>query len=266
MRHWAKRIFVAAAPLLLAGCLWGPGDFTSNLTVRKDGSFALDYRGEIVIQVPPDAATGDAWKPQMAHCMTDAKDGKMPEERPCTEGEIAEQEKSAAEKLKRAEDMAKALGLPGFDDASNRAFAEKLMKYAGWRSVVFRGNGVFDVDYHFEGEATQDFVFPAMPGNELIVPFVAIRRRDDGTVLVTAPALSGGGARSLMEGIAAAGNARDKNSKLVSRAKGRFTVITDGEFLTNNSEEGPAPNTIGRQIHWDIGPGSKKAPETLIRL
>ena len=57
-------------------------------------------------------------------------------------------------------------GLPGLDDAFNRAFAAKLMKYAGWRSVTYRGKGVFDVDYHFEGRATQDFLFPALPDND----------------------------------------------------------------------------------------------------
>ena len=78
-------------------------------------------------------------------------------------------------------------GLPGLDDESNWAFAAKLTKYEGCRSVTYRGKGVFDVDYHVGGRATQDFVFPAFPDNNLIVPFVAIRRRADGSVLVTAP-------------------------------------------------------------------------------
>ena len=69
---------------------------------------------------------------------------------------------------------------PGFDDESNRAFAAKLGKYAGYRSVPYRGKGVFDVDYHFEGRATQDFVFPAFPDNDLLIPFIAMRRRADG--------------------------------------------------------------------------------------
>jgi hypothetical protein len=51
-----------------------------------------------------------------------------------------------------------------------------------------------------------------------------------------------------------------------SRADGRFTVITDGEILTNNSEDGAATDPLGRQVHWDVGPGSSKIPETLIRL
>ncbi len=43
-------------------------------------------------------------------------------------------------------------------------------------------------------------------------------------------------------------------------------MITDGEILTNNSEDGAAANPFGRQVHWDVGPGSTKIPETLIRL
>jgi hypothetical protein len=196
-----------------------------------------------------------------------------PKQRPCTSAEIARQksefEKSqaelAAEKRKQAEQAAAMFGLPGLDDASNRAFAAKLMKYAGWRSVTYRGNGVFDVDYHMQGRATQDFVFPALPDNDLLLPFIAIRRRADGSVLVTAPALTGG-AGPLMERMAAAGAPGDTKTSMVSHAQGRFTVITDGEILTNNSEDGPSPSPMGRQVHWDVGPASNKIPETLIKL
>ena len=156
-------------------------------------------------------------------------------------------------------------GVPGLDDASNRAFAAKLMKYAGWRSVTYRGNGVFDVDYHFVGSDRQDFVFPALPDNDLLLPFIAIRRRADGSVLVTAPALTGG-AGPLMERMAAAGAPGNTKTDMVSHAQGRFTVITDGEILTNNSEDGPAAHPIGHQLHWDVDSTSKKIPETLIRL
>ena len=159
--------------------------------------------------------------------------------------------------------MAKMFGLPGLDDASNRAFAAKLTKYAGWRSVTYRGNGVFDVDYHFEGRATQDFLFPALPDNNLIIPFIALRRRADGSVLVTAPAFTGGSGP--MSGAMAGAGDMGKGGP-VSRAEGRFTVITDGEVLTNNSEDGAALHPIGRAVHWDVGPASTKIPETLIRL
>jgi hypothetical protein len=263
MHHWTKRLFALAAPLLLTGCLWGPGKFNSDLTVRKDGSFVLDYRGEIVLQLPPDDAKSEPWKDSMARCTTsDAK------ERPCTKAEIASQkaehDTQAEKKRKDAEQMAKLFGLPGLDDESNRAFAAKLTKYAGWRSATYRGHGVFDVDYHFEGSAKQDFLFPALPDNDLIVPFVAIRRRADGSVLITAPAMTGG-AGPIASRMASMGGDAAKGGP-VSRAEGRFTIITDGEILTNNSEDGAAPHAFGRQLHWDVGPASTKIPETLIRL
>jgi hypothetical protein len=51
-----------------------------------------------------------------------------------------------------------------------------------------------------------------------------------------------------------------------SRAQGRFTVHTDGEIVTNNSEDGPSADPLGHQVHWDISPGSNKIPEMLVRL
>lgn len=273
MHQFAKRIFVAAAPLLLAGCLWGPGKFTSDLTLRKNGSFVLDYRGEIVLQSPPDSdSKAEPWKDSMARC-TEASAGEDDKERPCKASEVATQraeyEKRAVERAKskreESEQMAKMFGLGGLDEASGRAFAAKLSKYAGYRSVTYRGKGVFDVDYHFEGRATQDFIFPALPDNDFLIPFVAMRRRADGSVLVTAPAFTGGsGPMGVRAGEAATGAMKGQGP--VSHAQGRFAIITDGEVLTNNSEEGPSPNPLGRQVHWDIGSSSSKIPEALIRL
>ena len=141
-----------------------------------------------------------------------------------------------------------------------RAFAAKLVKYAGWRTVAYRGKGVFDVDYHFEGRATQDFIFPALPDNDLIIPFIAIRRRIDGSVLVTAPAMTGGsGPIAARAGAAAASKMGSGGPQ--SRAEGRFTIITDGEILTNNSEDGAAPHPLGRQLHWDVGRARPKSPK-----
>jgi hypothetical protein len=291
MHHWAKHVFAAAGALLLTGCLWGPGKFTSDLTLLKNGSFILDYKGEIVLQTPPDSDVKvDPWRPEFARCYKDGRTklltslqgstqvteepppGEENQTRICTPAEIgmlkSQYEREAAEKAaakrKESEEMAKAFGLPGFADESNRAFAAKLMKYEGWRSVQYRGKGVFVVDYHFEGSAKQDFAFPMLPDNDLLIPFVAIRRRSDGSVLVTAPALTGGGGPLASRAGAAASGAMMDGP--VSKAEGRFTVITDGEILTNNSEDGAAPNPRGRAVHWDVSPSSTKIPETLIRL
>jgi len=256
MHHLMKKLFAIAAPLLLTGCLWGPGKFASDLTLKKDGSFVLDYRGEIVLQVPEDENT-QPWNNSKAKCEDDGK------ARPCRASEIADQKAAYEKKRQDAEQMAKAFGLPGLDDASNRAFAAKLMKYAGWRSVTYRGRGVFDVDYHMEGRSTQDFLFPALPDNNMIIPFVALRRRADSSVFVTAPAFTGGAGPM---SAAAAGAGDMGKGGPVSRAEGRFTIVTDGEILTNNSEDGAAPHPVGRQLHWDVSAASNKIPEALIRL
>jgi hypothetical protein len=279
MHYWTKRLFAAAAPLLLAGCLWGPGKFTSDLTVRKNGAFTLDYKGEIVLQLPSEDEQPKPWNDDMARCResgeTETVDSGASEDdsddkvRPCTAAEIAklkaQYEKESAERVeskrKENEEMAKVFGLPGFDDASAGEFAAKMMKYEGWRSVTYRGKGVYDVVYHLDGKLTQDFVFPTIPGNDLIIPFIVIRRRTDGSVLVTAPAMTGPAAKM---GPAAA--SMPSNDGPQSHAQGRFTVITDGEILTNNSEDGSAPHANGRQVHWDVAPTSTKTPETLIGL
>jgi hypothetical protein len=299
MHHWTRRLFAIAAPLLLTGCLWGPGKFNSELTLHRDGTFVLDYRGEIVVQIPKDEYAPMRWSDSQAYCVV-GKSGSgslpvviappppapppaasavktlprvvvPPNRRPCTPAEIAQQraafEKNQAETAERkrteAQNMAKMLGLPGLDDQSSREFAAKLTKYAGWRSVTYRGNGVFDVDYHFVGSAKQDFLFPALPDNDLLIPFIAIRRRADGSVLVTAPEFVGG-AGPLGTRIGELPGATKGMPS--SRAEGGFTVVTDGEILTNNSEDGPSAGPGGRVLHWDVTASSKKIPETLIRL
>ncbi len=288
MQFWKRTLIALAAPLLLTGCLWGPGKFTSSLDLRKDGSFTLDYRGEMVLAMP-DEPKAEPWTAAMARCFQDGRneihksvgrvfdvedepppaEGDDSKARPCTVAEVAKLKSKyerqaadkAAAKAKENAEMAKLFGLPGLDDASARAFAAKLTKYAGWRSVEYRGKGVFQVDYHFSGRATQDFLFPALPDNAMIIPFLAIRRRNDGSVLVSAPAISGKGA---YPGGEASGGS--PFSGPASRAEGSLTITTDGEVLTNNSEEGPQRTAAGQQLRWDVTPSSAKVPETLIRL
>jgi hypothetical protein len=282
-------IVAAAAPLMLTGCLWGPGKFTSNLALNKAGTFVLDYQGEIVLQMPEDKGSSPApWSDKKVLCYKNGKievvDAAAPGEnndavdeefelKPCTPAEIAGEkakyERAEADRIeskrKENEEMAKLFGLPGSDDASSRRFAANLMKYQGWRSVIYVGKGVYNVDYHVEGRLTQDYAFPLMPDTDLMIPFITLRRRADGSVMVSAPALTGGSgpfsARAKMMGLPDKGDGGP-----VSRAEGRFTVTTDGEILTNNSEDGPTATTTGRQVHWDVGPGSTKIPETLVKL
>jgi len=162
MRIWGKIAVAAVLPLMLTGCLWGPGKFTSNLALNKSGAFVLDYRGEIVLQLPDKDSPPAPWNAEMARCtklgepelvdpvtsavLDDAQnedEDEADDKRPCTAAEIAklktqyeiESAEKTAKKAQENEQMAKMFGLPGTDDASNRRFAANLVKYAGWRSV-----------------------------------------------------------------------------------------------------------------------------------
>ena len=290
MRIWGKLVAAAAvAPLMLGGCLWGPGKFSSNLALNKAGTFVLDYRGEIMLQMPDDKGAATApWTDDKARCfrsgvvtvdgvtvsapnsvpMGGADDTDDPE-RPCTADELARArigyEEMAEHKRKENEEMAKLFGLPGSDDDSNRRFAANLMRQKGWRSVAYKGKGLFDVDYHFEGRLDQDFAFPLMPDSDLMIPFITIRPRTDGSVKVSAPAFVGGAgvfaSRAKRMGLPNKGN-----DGPASRAEGRFTITTDGEILTNNSEDGPVVVQGRRQLQWDVDAASDKVPEMMVRL
>src|SRR4249919_776194 len=104
MRIWGKLAVAAAAPLLLTGCLWGPGKFTSTLALNKAGTFVLDYRGEILLQMPEKDADAAAWNNGFAKCYEDGRTEVDPSaltaegadadaaddgSRPCTAAEVA---------------------------------------------------------------------------------------------------------------------------------------------------------------------------------
>ncbi|MCY7279809.1 MAG: hypothetical protein LH610_02750 [Sphingomonas bacterium] len=281
MGKWKKFIVAAAAPLLLTACLWTPGKFTSELTLRKNGTYTLDYKGEIVLQLPESERemTSKPWSDTMARCFkggraetVDLVSDDSEEVRDCTADELArlkadrdrKEAERVASKRQESEQMSKVFGLPGSDDASNRKFAATLMKYKGWRSVSYQGKGKYLVDYRADGSLAQDLVFPMIPESDLIIPFVALRRRADGAVLVTAPAFTGGsgpfGARASMMGMP------DKSDGPRSLAQGRFTIVTDGEILTNNSEDGATPHAGGRQLKWNVDAASTKLPEALVKF
>ena len=294
MRIWGKMLAAAAAPLLLSGCLWGPGKFKSDLALNKNGTFVLDYRGEIMLQMPDKDSPAEPWNNDMAVCYADGRTESRPsaaatfeideappvedesqsdETRACTATELARMksahEKSEADRIakkqRESDEMAKMFGLPGSDDESNKRFAASLMKHQGWKSVTYKGKGLFEVDYHFEGRLNQDFAFPLMPDSDLMIPFITIRPRTDGSVKVSAPAFAGG--KGMFAARARAMGMSDKgNDGPPSRAEGRFSITTDGLVLTNNSEDGPATVAGGRQVHWDVGPASDRVPEMLVGL
>ncbi len=301
-----RALSVLAFPLLLSGCFLMPGSFVSSLDVRRDGSFTFAYKGEMIFLSPDDmmkSGSAKTWSDDFARCFVDkepyydeygptaaaetasdaVKDAKPDSEvitsetggRPCKKDEIAKvkaqfDEQQEAARKRRETESAQFATLFGFnptDDEANRKFAATMMKYDGWKSVTYQGKGVFAVDYQISSRTGHDFLFPLIPQGDLVMPFVSLRKREGGGVGVVAPALVGGGLKAMRTRVEGMGRlASSELDGLGARTKGTFTVTTDGEILTNNTDDGPKTNGAVKTLTWDIGPNSDKIPEALIRL
>jgi hypothetical protein len=234
-----------------------------------------------------DAAQGAAQATtEAAEGAAKAADEPDPIIRKCTKKEIADLKQeweegkitAAEEEKKSTQMMAGIFGLdPTNPDAMNR-FASELQKQAGWRSVVYKGDGVFMVDYYQTGRLDQDFVFPLFPDQQFLMPFVMIKRRADGAVLVETPgfalATNGGmiGAMAAMTDQTSkldVGEGRKPVRNPLTNIDGKFTLTTDGEILTNNTADGPtavAGQPAARQLFWEFNDPKDPAPKTLIKL
>ena len=286
MKTILRLIAALGLPMFLTGCFLVPGLFTSNLDLRKDGTFTFAYSGEIIFQTPDEAmkdSKPEVWSDDKASCsgpvpgakpVTNGEEPSSDENRACTRAELtqkkkdwdSEQKAAADKKLKDSQQFAALFGYNPSDDTANQKFAAQLMKYDGWKSVVYKGKGMFQVDYRITGKLAYDFIFPTFPQGDFIIPFVQLRKRDQGSVAVTAQALIGGGMRGLAAKMKMMGAPDAGDMPQSSRTKGVFTVITDGEILTNNTDNGPANVPAGRALSWSIDSSSEKVPEALIRV
>jgi hypothetical protein len=304
-----KRLFALLAPLLLTGCFLTPGSFTSSLDLRKDGTFTYIYNGEMLMQSPDDVGGKNApkiWSEANAQCFkdgepyyneygsegdttadamgsaVDAAASAVPTEadsnkRKCTKAELetvrknwdSEQATSLARKQKDSEQFAAMFGFNPNDEAQMQGLATRMMKFDGWKSVTYKGKGVFLVDYSLTSRMGHDFAFPILPDGNIIFPFITVRKRDDGKVFVQAPSFTSGGLAGVadrMKGVGGMAGLGGKAPVGANPTKGTFTVTTNGEVLTNNSEDGPVADKAGRKIVWQVGAGSDKVPEALVQL
>lgn len=263
----SRLIAALAVSLLLTGCLLSPGKFTSSLDVKRDGSFTFTYVGEIVML--------DTTTPPAEFSATPCYDDTTFEERECTADELANQRKdfdqaqaeTAASKNDEGGMVSKGMGDFGSED-SIAELVEQLKKQDGWKSVNYRGNRIIDVEYSITGTMSHGFSFPMVDGGAAVMPFITMTRRKDGSVKVVAPAFSGGGVSGdlaslgAMAGAGAAGAGKPGQSK----AEGTFTITTDGNILTNNTEEGPTSAAGQSTLKWVVNSRLDKGPEALIGL
>jgi hypothetical protein len=281
-----RLIVLAGLSAILAGCLLLPGKFDSAIDVRRDGAFHFHYAGEIVYLPLTQAAQsqmkagGSAAGGEQAEVFTEEACTKpdSSETRPCTADELAAQH-SAWDARKHGPSGAPQAGAmlammgglnPGDPNAA-ATFADTLRRQAGWRKVVSKGNGVFDVEYDIAGRLDHDFTFPTLEHIPLMVPFVSVTRRADGSVRIEAPGFAPGlgnmGAMGAMGAMGSGAKAAPNPLKGVPPMDGTFAVTTDGTIATNNTEDGPAPAGAGSQrLTWKINAGHGTTPTALIRL
>lgn len=276
-RRLGPAIVVSILAALLAGCLLTPGKFVSQLDIRKAGTFSFTYDGEIhLLALSKLAQMGNAaqaeFSPEACY------DDDSFEERECTEEEIAGQreaweaaaEARAAEKAREAETTRAMFGgIDPADPAAADELAERLRRQAGWKSVEFKGDGLFEVSFAIAGRLDHDFVFPTIERFPMTNAFVQVVRREGGTVRIDAPgftALQGSGPLTgMMAGMAKPGGEGSDVPRL-PELDGTFAVTTDGEILANNTDEGPQATAGGNALEWKVNRRTTVAPTALVRL
>lgn len=284
-RRMAMAGLAAGLSLLLSACLISPGKFASTIDLRKDGTFAYGYQGEIhMLGLSKLAEMGSKAKANeefvAVPCYKD--DGDF-EERKCTKDEIAQQktdweaeQKGAVERDKKNAEMMRAM-LGGIDPTSPQAaeeLADRLRRQAGWNTVTYKGNGVFVVDFQLAGRIDHDFIFPTIERFPAANPFVILNRRADGAVRMEAPGFgpsSSGGGMSNFAQLMAMGAAMDEKkdgetAPELPQLEGTLTLTTNGTILANNTDEGPVTVPTGQKLEWKITPRSTAAPTALVKL
>jgi hypothetical protein len=269
------------ASLALSACLLSPGTFDATLDVRRDGRFTFSYQGQIhLIALSKLAEMSNRPASDGDFVETPCWDDDL-NDRKCTEEELAEQreawEASAEDRKARAEREAEMMRqvLGGIDPADPKAaeeLAERLRRQEGWKRVEYRGDGLFEVDFALSSTLGHDFAFPTFERFPMTNPFVLATVRQGRAVRVEAPGFAAQGGSNPFQsfvGLAAIGAAADGNSDAVPRIpeiNGTFRIVTDGQILANNTDEGPRATPDGQVLEWQVTKRTETAPSALIQL
>ncbi len=284
-QEWSHdaQAFAVALAALLAGCLLSPGKFTSSLDVRRDGHFTYGYTGEIyMLALSKLAEMGRDAKGKGTFAASPCYKDDLTTERSCTASELrqqredwdATQARNTDKNHREAASMRAMLG--GIDPTDPKAaeeLAARLRKQAGWKSVNYKGDGLFEVDFSLSSTLDHDFAFPTIERFPMGSNFVTIARRNDGSLRIDAPgfsAVAGGEPfRGMMQGLAMAGSeANDRKNPLAGmpQSDGKFTITTDAQVVANNTDEGPQPDAGGQKLAWTVNPRTAAAPMVVLKL
>jgi hypothetical protein len=279
LRRAATIGLAALLSLALTACFVMPGKFAATLDLRKDGTFTYTYKGEMlvigltkmaeIIMAPKKAAPFET-----APCYKDGNET----ERTCTKAELAQQKEDwDAEQKKKAEKDAADLemfkkmfgGIDPSDPKAAEELASRMRGQHGWKSVIYKGNGTYEVDIAISGRMDHDFTFPTIERMPGVTAFLVANRRANGEVRIDSPLMQaaalttpmGNAAQTVMQSKMPSGDIPD-----FPMANGTFTLTTDGVILANNTEKGPTVVPTGKQLSWDVSGHNPIAPYALIGL
>jgi len=259
MKHWVRPLIAALlVPLALAACMFMPGKFESSLNIRADRSFTFAYKGE-VLALDLKRLASKAMAAGMEQGMKeDAKRKKGKKD--SSADELPDLTLTPEEKARR--------------DVEYRTLATQLAKEAGYRTVEYRGEGVFYVDYAIAGKLSHNFTFPYNQDAEMVFPFVVVELRGKDGVRVKAPGfakqqqsgMGGLGAMGAMgEGMGeGVGEALGLNTG--AKMDGIFTLTTDAEIVSQNNEEGATTTGAGKTISWKVTGSTEAAPMAMLKV
>jgi len=215
--------------------------------------------------------------------MDETADPSSYEDRQCTAAELAEMEREFDEQMAMMDDdlgqsgktddsqknttMGSVFGgaVPG-DDEGLKKFAAQLAKYDGWKKVEYMGDNLFEVEYAVSGNFDQMFAFPTIPGATMQFPFVQILRRSGGELEILTPAMAGpGGLAGAMGPMPMGGPSGESKTQPID---GTFTIVTDGEVLTNNTDDGLTISGSTKNMRWKVDgtSGPDGSPSAIVKL
>ena len=242
------------APLVLVGCAFSPGKFTSSLTILADRSFTFSYQGEVIaVDLAGEMAKG------MGDAFKDDGDDKDKTETSTTAllQPAAWQDDDAAgnDTAPSSDDDENPAEEAAKEEAKVKAIGEELAKEAGYRSVTYKGKGVFLVDYQVSGKLTHNFLWPYNLDAEVIFPFVVVEMRGRDQVRIKAPAFGDNDSPT-----------KGKGADATAKLDGTFTLITDGELVSQNNEDGATSAGGRKTVTWKATPLSKDAPMAVVKV
>lgn len=274
MFRWGKALLAALLmPLALAACLFVPGKFASTLDIRADRSFTFTYKGEIQA-LDLKRLSGKAMEAAIA---SEAEKGSESSEEESGEDPASYNDAVFAQDAgKKEPEIALTPEEKAERDAEYRELAAQIAKEAGYRSVEYRGEGIFYVDYAISGRLTHSFAFPYNQDAEMVFPFVVIDLRGKDAVRIKAPGFSaqemggmGGGTTAGAMGAMSQGMGQGAAKAMgfdPAKTDGSFTLTTDAEIVSQNQEDGARTSGTTKTIVWKITSRTKDAPMAVLRV